>query len=189
LTPSANFPDAAAARHIALPLTPKQLGVMLQIPVLLITGLIVYTYGTVWGFTSLVQTFRQPIAGIALLVAYPVGILVHEWIHAFGFAVFGDAPMNTISIGMYRFTAYCQCNAPVSAPDFRVAIALPGIVLGVIPVVVAFAFGYGWWILFGALMTSAALGDVLILWALRGVEPQNRIAYRPRLGRYEITVS
>jgi hypothetical protein len=187
LTPPADFPDTAATRHIALPLTPKQLGVMLQIPVLLIIGIIVYTFGTVWGFASLAQTFRQPIAGIALLVAYPVGIVVHEWIHAFGFALFGGAPMNAIRIGMYKLTAFCQCDAPVSAPGFRAAIALPGIVLGVIPVIAAFGSGSGWWMLFGALMTSAALGDVLILWALRGVATRNRIAYRPRIGRYEVT--
>jgi hypothetical protein len=180
--------DIAPAHLIALPLTPRQLGFMLQIPVLMMIGFFLLAYNALWGIQTMAAVFRQPVAGIALLAAYPLGILVHEWLHAFGFAVFGGAPWKAIRIGVFRLTAFCQCDAPVHAEGFRAAIILPGLVLGMLPVAVALIFGFGWWLLFGALMASAALGDVLILWALRNVRPSARIVYHPRIGRYEITL-
>jgi hypothetical protein len=160
---------------------------MLQIPVLMMIGLFLLAYNALWGIESMAVVFRHPLAGIALLVSYPLGILVHEWLHALGFAGFGGASWKMIRIGVFRLTAFCQCDMPVFAPSFRAAIVLPGLLLGILPVVIALIFGFGWWLLFGALMASAALGDVLILWALRNVPRRGKIVYRPRIGRYEVT--
>ena len=179
--------DVSPAHLIALPLNRKQLVLILQIPVLMIIGLFLLAYDVLWGIESLAAVFRQPLAGITLAVAYPLGILVHELLHALGFVGFGSASWKMIRIGIFRLTAFCQCDAPVVVPGFRAAIALPGLLLGVFPVVVALIFGFGWWLLFGALMASAALGDVLILWTLRTVPRRGKIVYRPVISRYEVT--
>jgi hypothetical protein len=159
---------------------------MLQAPTLMIIGFIVMLHNAIWGVDSLISTFREVEAGAVLLAAYAMGIVVHEWLHGIGFTASG-APWKQIRFGVYKFTAYCQCDAAVPAAGFRWAVALPGMVLGLIPATAGLTFGWGWVTVFGALMTSAAVGDALILWALRSVPDGARIAYRPDIQRYEIT--
>jgi hypothetical protein len=66
-------------------------------------------------------------------------------------------------------TPFAQCTVPTRARSYRVALALPGLVLGVGPLTIGLLTG-GWLATFyGFLMLVAAAGDLLILWILRGV--------------------
>ena len=51
---------------------------------------------------------------------------------------------------------------------------MPGLLLGIVPMVVGVVIGSGWLLFFGAISTLAAGGDMLILWLLRGV-PGHRL--------------
>jgi hypothetical protein len=177
---------SSIARSIAMPLTPKQLGWMLQLPVLTVVVAFVIFHYALWGMGSYADSFRYPLAGIGLLVAYPIGIVFHEVLHAVGFAGFGGAHWGSIRFGVYRMVAYCQCDTPVSAPGFRSAVAFPGVALGLFPAAVGLSTGLAWLTVFGALLTSAALGDLLTLWVLRTVPPTAKIVYRPHIARYEV---
>jgi hypothetical protein len=50
-----------------------------------------------------------------------------------------------------------------------VAIALPGLVLGVLPLVLGLSLGRWWLTAYAFLMLLAAAGDTLLLWIMRGV--------------------
>ena len=52
--------------------------------------------------------------------------------------------------------------------------ALPGLVLGVLPTAVSWLLGSGALVLFGSLMLITALGDLMILWLIRDV-PAGRL--------------
>jgi hypothetical protein len=174
------------ARSIAMPVTPKQLGWMLQIPVLIVVVMFLGLHHTLWGIESYANSFRYPPAGVGLLVAYPIGIVFHEALHAVGFAGFGGAHWRSIRFGVYKMVAYCQCDVPISTPGFRSAVAFPGVALGLFPLAVGLTTGLAWLTVFGALLTSAALGDLLTLWVLRNVPPTAKIVYRPHIARYEV---
>ena len=175
----------AVSQSIALPLTPIQLGLVLQIPVLAVNVLFIVLHHMLWGTESFVATFRHPLAGITLLLSYPLGIILHEVLHAVGFVMYG-APWKSIRFGMLKLTAYCQCNSPVSAQGFRSAVALPGVVLGLLPALIGLVFCLPWLTLFGGLFTSSALADALTLWTLRSVPAHSFIVYHPRTARYQI---
>lgn len=181
------FNVPAATHQIALPLSPKQIGWILQIPVLSIVIVMVVVHYGLWGAESFATSFNQrPMAGIALLIAYPLGIIIHELLHAVGFAGFGGAPWHAIRFGFYRMAAYCQCDTPISVTGYRSAVALPGMALGLFPAAVGFSTGLAWLSVFGAMLTAAALGDLMILWALRAVPGASKVVYRPHIARYEV---
>lgn len=159
---------------------------LLQVPALLVVTVFFMIYASLWGTTSILAPFDQPaIGGILLLISFPIGIMIHEVLHGLGYML-GGAPRSSVSIGLVKLTAYCRCDAPISADAFRSAVMMPGIVLGVLPLAISLAFGFGWLMLFGALMASTALGDVLILWALREVSSDAQIIYSREVGKYEI---
>src|SRR5574341_461993 len=169
-----------------MPLTPKQLGWMLQIPVLIVVMLFLVLHYGLWGLGSYANSFRYPLAGVGILVIYPIGIIFHEVLHAVGFARFGGAHWRSSRFGVCRMIAYCQCDTPVPAAGFRSAVAFPGVALGLFPAAVGLTTGLAWLTVFGALLTSAALGDLLTLWVLRSVPPTAKIVYRPHTARYEV---
>jgi len=62
----------------------------------------------------------------------------------------------------------CQ-RAPTASPW-----ALPALLLGVLPGLIAGITGSGWLMAYGALMLAMASGDLLVLWLIRDV-PSGRL--------------
>jgi hypothetical protein len=77
-------------------------------------------------------------------------------------------------------TPFAQCTIPTRARSYRLAIALPGLVLGILPVL--FGLSTGAWLatFYGFLMLVAAAGDLLVLWILRGVPAGAWVQDHPR---------
>jgi hypothetical protein len=105
---------------------------------------------------------------VPLLIAL---VVAHELLHALGFLVFGRVERRAIRFGIQwkTITPYAHCGVPVTARVYRAAVALPGLLLGILPCIIALTFGSGWLLIWGALMTMAAGGDAAILWAVRSV--------------------
>lgn len=105
----------------------------------------------------------------AFLLAITAAVIAHEALHAIGFRYFGGAPWKQIRMGMQWRTAtpFARALVPVSARAYRRTAALPGLVLGALPMAagvlldVPFASG------FGVLMLAGAGGDAAIIWAMR----------------------
>ena len=114
-----------------------------------------------------------PSAPVSILLfcgAFVLGVLLHEGLHGLGH-VRGEASWGDVQYGMHwrALTPFAQCTVPTRARSYRVALALPGLVLGVGPLSVGLVTG-GWLATFyGFLMLVAAAGDLLILWILRRV--------------------
>ena len=56
---------------------------------------------------------------------------------------------------------------------------MPGLLLGVVPIVVSFFVGSLFWLLIGILFTSAAAGDFLMIWVLREEHPETLVQDHP----------
>jgi hypothetical protein len=119
----------------------------------------------------------MPWAFCAALVA---GIFVHEGLHGLGY-VLGGARLSEVRFGIAwsKLMPYATCRAPLSARAYRVAGALPGVVLGLLPALVGVALGWWTWTLFGTLMVGGAGGDAAVLWAIRRVPPRARVIDHP----------
>jgi hypothetical protein len=56
---------------------------------------------------------------------------------------------------------------------------MPLILLGLLPYLVSFFIGSLWLMLFGTLLSSAAMGDVMIVWVIRHESPDTLVYDHP----------
>jgi hypothetical protein len=146
-------------------LTPQQVNKSIGwLSLLVLTGTAVL-YWLLWGLTI---HFTWDDLGLFLVITL-VLVVVHELLHAVGFLLFARVHWTQIKFGVLwkALMPYAHCKVPVPIRAYRLAIALPIVILGIIPTVIGLAIGSALLTLYGAFMTAAGLGDVLILWVLR----------------------
>jgi len=149
-----------------------------------IVALLVVPYGWLYGF----KTLGYDLAGflvspLLFLISVIVGTVVHEFIHAICWSWLDDIPWAKIHFGFKwkMLTPYVHCPEPVEVNNYRWGVIMPGIVLGIVPYLVALVLQNGWLLGFGLFFTLAAGGDILILWLLRGVTAGNKVQDHPDL--------
>lgn len=118
------------------------------------------------------SSFLGSLSDVELLPAFLIvisAIIAHEALHAIGWKVFGRLPWSALSFGVdwKTLSPYCHAKAPMRAYAYRIGAVLPGLVTGILPLLIGLASGDMLWVLFGAFMTSAATGDIYVLWLIR----------------------
>jgi len=146
-------------------------GLIVFIPTFLIFGGL---YWLKWGnpFQNLENSFRDfeslKVMGfsfIVFIICFAVGIVVHELIHGIFFAMFAKNGWKSIKFGILKemLTPYCHCKEPLKVKHYIIGAAMPGIILGIIPAVIAIITGSLFLLVFGIIFTVAACGDILII--------------------------
>lgn len=135
-------------------------------------ALVLPLHAVIWGATAdviLEALFDHPL--LPMLLVMVASIVVHELLHAWGFHYLGKVPWSGIRMGvMWRcLTPYASTREPVSAHAYRWAAALPGIVLGLLPLLAGLATGSALLTGYGVMMFAAAGGDHAALWAMRAL--------------------
>ena len=122
---------------------------------------------------------------LLFLAVLVVGIVVHEGLHALGWILFAGQARDTIKFGFKQLTPYAHARQPMPITGYRLAILLPGLLLGIVPALVAIATGSTFLLAVGVFFTFTAGGDFLILWLLRRVPRSARVQDHPeRVGCY-----
>jgi len=142
-------------------------------------ALVLVPYALLWGIPGLERTgdrfafhFTSPVESTALFITLLFGaIVVHELLHGVGFALIGRIPRSLIKFGVkwVTFTPYCHCAEPMPASAYRWAVALPSLVLGVVPALLGLATGSFLFAFWAVVMLVSGSGDLAILWAIRTV--------------------
>jgi hypothetical protein len=111
------------------------------------------------------------------LVALPALLHGHELVHVIGFRIGGGLGRGQVAIRFsYRhLLLHVALRVPVRVGRLRFAALLPGVLLGVVPLVAGALAGSGKLLVIGALMTAAAGGDVAVVAAVRGLEAETRV--------------
>ena len=125
----------------------------------------------VWGesFWSFLDTIEvNGLILVLLVIALFLSIAVHELLHGVGYNL-GGASWSQIKFGLHSMTPYAHCKVPLDVTDYRFAVALPGVLLGLAPTIGGLFSGSMPILLYGLFMASSAAGDLLILWVLRDV--------------------
>ena len=106
-----------------------------------------------------------------LLLVGLASIIVHEALHALGLRVLAGIQWTDIRFGIaWRgLAAYAHTDKSMSARSYRWSAALPGLLLGVAPLVVGLARNSSLLALYGALFTAMAGGDFAVLWVMRAI--------------------
>lgn len=130
-----------------------------------------------WDFT--------PADGVILMVSLFAGVPLHEALHLLGYVVFGKAPWKALRVGILwkQLTPYAACTVPLPVRAYRRAIVLPGVALGLIPMLLGLLTRSTGLTLGGGFLLGAATGDLLILWLLRSTPSTHRVLDHPdRIG-------
>ncbi len=133
---------------------------------LVVFGAVLRAYSARWGDNPLAiyTTGGDPLAVLVIsLIVFFVSIMIHEGLHALGYRM-GGAKWQEIQFGFLwkALTPYAHCTATLRADAYRLAVALPGILLGLIPLAIGFAARIDWLMLYGCAMLAGAIGDVMI---------------------------
>lgn len=143
-------------------------------------------YAFIYGWDIMGIDFQKIFESPALfLLLFVLGIVVHEGLHAISWAWLDNIPWKHVHFGFQwsTITPYVHCSVAVTAGNYRWGTALPGIILGILPFLLALVLQNGWLLGFGLLFTLAAGGDFLILWLLRNVEAEALVQDHPeRIG-------
>jgi hypothetical protein len=160
---------------------------MLRLPAALLAIAALAAHALLWGRASLQPVFGGP-AGILLLFALSAAsIPVHEALHVAGYRLLGGAPRGVVGVTVQGLMAYAYCAVPLPARAYRASIALPGAVLGLLPLAAGLALGRAWPTAFGAFALAAAMADARVLWALRRIPGRALVLFRPERAAYEIS--
>jgi hypothetical protein len=141
-----------------------------------------------WGWRALFQGLEQLFSPAWLFLLLLIGgIVVHEALHGLTWMVAGRKSRDAIKFGVAweKLTPYAHSKEPMPARAYRLGAFMPGLLLGLLPCLVAVAVGDGALFIFGWVFTVAAGGDFLVLWLLRGVSPREQVEDHPsRAGCY-----
>lgn len=145
-------------------------------------------YVVVWGAGTLMVTLL--LAPLQLLIAVAVmvsGIAVHELLHGITWSLAGKKPLSAVEFGVLwkALTPYAHCKVPLAIGAYRAGVVMPGVLLGLLPMVVALLTGAGWAMLFGMFFALAAGGDFLMMLLTRKVRAGDLVEDHPtKLGCY-----
>ena len=142
---------------------------LMLIPTLLVFGL---TYYLIWGLNfnySDIQNLSlilPPIwVGIIIFLVLPIGTVFHELIHGIVWSLYTRNGFKSIRFGVLwkMLTPYCHCKEPLKVKEYIFGALMPGIVLGLIPLVIAIAMGNLLLLILGIIFTIVASGDFMIV--------------------------
>jgi hypothetical protein len=98
-------------------------------------------------------------------------IVVHEAIHAIAWKFASGLPWSQFKFGIDKksLSPYCHATAPMGVQAYRIGGGAPLVLVGILPFVISLLNGDSQLALLSAIMISAAVGDIFVLWTLRNV--------------------
>lgn len=168
--------DPAKLRDVSVPLSTIASKALLPSIVLMLVPLIPHVL--IWGFQSEFSRSAYLLGVLALIVL----IVVHEATHALGWILFAGVPPRQIRFGFAWKTLSPYAHAQVAMPvgGYRIGVVLPLIVTGILPVVIGTLSNSGWLTATGAMLVSAAVGDLAVLWVIRDVPAGVQVIDHPQ---------
>jgi len=114
------------------------------------------------------------------ITMFLVGIILHEIIHGFVFAMKAKNKFKSIKFGIMPkeklFSPYCHCMEIVKINHYRISAIMPTLILGIIPATFSIMFGSFVMFLLGSVFISAGSGDLLMIIKMRK-EKNNALIY------------
>ena len=117
----------------------------------------------IWGGFSL----GKPWSGMLFIIGIWVGIVVHELIHGLTWMWVTHSSFRHLRFGLLHGGAYCHIDVPMNKRKYVVGALMPLLLLGIVPFLLSFVTNSLWMMLFGVIFIACAMGDVLIVWAIR----------------------
>lgn len=165
-------------RDVSVPLTQiasSGLGLSIGLFVLpLLPYWALYGFGPFWG-----EVFGAN--WLLLLGLTLVLIVAHEAVHAIGWKFAGQLDWSQLTFGFAwkTLSPYCHSKAPMTAQAYRIGALLPLILTGILPWVIGLVRADAALTFISAIMISAAIGDLMVVWIIRQVQPTALVLDHP----------
>ena len=158
----------------------------ITVPLILLSLIL---YFAIWpeqlNFQSFSNAFPEnPLIVIALVFG---GIVLHEFLHGITWALFCKKGLRSIRFGIWLklLTPYCHCKEPLKKHHYMAGGFMPGLLLGIIPLIISWAGGNMGFLLLGVFFSFAAGGDFAMMWKLRREKSSSLLLDHPdKLGCY-----
>ena len=134
------------------------------------------TWYVLWGTPSfgdfegsLLKDVNPLGAAVLVLVMLVAGIVAHELIHGITWACFAKHGFRSIRFGVIwaMLTPYCHCKEPLTMQHYRIGGLMPLIILGILPLLLAYPLRSVSLLLWGIIFITSAAGDILIIITVR----------------------
>lgn len=126
------------------------------------------TYVAAFGYTDYLMGVRD-VLNIKVFVLLFLGIPVHELLHALTWMILQKEGFKNIQFGFNweSLTPYTHYKQPMIMWKYRWGGAVPGLLMGLLPIILSFILKYPELNFIGFLFTWAALGDAISLFMTR----------------------
>lgn len=124
---------------------------------------------------------------LILGVASIAGIVIHELIHGICFARFNETGFKSIKFGAYwkHLAFYCHCSEPIKVKHYLITLLMPSIILGFLPLVLAYTIQSFALLFFACTMICGGIGDFYISWLILKLDKDCLIIDHPsKVGFY-----
>src|SRR5215210_777618 len=110
-----------------------------------------FLYAARWGWAAPVHGLLHFLDWRIAVPAVGVGIVAHEALHALGWALASRRPLGAIAMGIHwsTLTPYAHPREPMAARPYRIGGMVPGLVLGIVPALIAIGLGWSTLLIFG----------------------------------------
>lgn len=131
---------------------------LMLVPILIIFLL---PFLLIWDFETLKIGYKIFLKSILFILVG--GIIIHELLHGFTWAIFVKGGFKQLKFGInWRYLApYAHFKIPLKLKIYLAGALMPLLILGIIPAVFGIIMGNGFYLLFGIFFTWAASGDIL----------------------------
>ena len=147
-------------------------------------------YYLLWGFTSKEMIADHGILFSALipLLVLTVGVILHELVHGFFFALYASKGVRSVRFGIMRkyLAPYAHCKEPLKIKNYIVALLAPLILVGILPGIAGIILGNFQLTLFGIALSAGAAGDLLIYNMIKKENPEDYVQDHPTEAGYFI---
>lgn len=170
------YPEAWEDRTLSIDEVMRRLGRLL----LPITVACLGPYLAIWGWPE--GTGSEWItATLMMLAVYLVAVVVHEALHVLPMFAAGLRPADLrFGIRWSEGVVFVHGTRPVSARHYRVILATPGLLLGLLPLITGWVTGSPFLTVFAWLMVISAIGDWAVLRLIGDLEPERLVQDHPR---------
>lgn len=113
-----------------------------------------------------IRYFDIGLLGLVIFVAAIwISIVIHELIHGLVWSLSAKNHWKSIEFGIIwkSLNPYCTCSEPLKKGAYIAGLIMPGIVLGIIPTILAIIIGQFYLMVFGVIFIVAAGGDLFVL--------------------------
>lgn len=136
------------------------------------------TYLVLHGNTPSVWSLLSWPEALLALLALLASLAAHEGLHALGFRR-GGAKKISFGVQWKYLAPYTHTDEVISARSYRRALLLPGLLLGVLPLVLGLVLASPPMFLLGLVQVIGASGDIYVWWLLRGTPGETPVLDHP----------